>query len=258
MQASLYAEAARASAPHPLVIRTFDLGGDKLPAGGASGVSGSALGLRGLRLALRREEAFLTQLRAALRASVAGDVRLLFPMVVGPADFHAARRLVERAASDLSRAGVSHRRVPVGAMIEVPAAVMMADELARAADFFSVGTNDLVQYTLAADRDDPLLASLARAHDPAVLRLLAATSRAAAARGIPVSMCGEMASDPRGLSLAIGLGYRSFGVPVPRLAQARAVVGALESSGTRALAEEALALTTADEVDALVEARLGL
>jgi phosphoenolpyruvate-protein kinase (PTS system EI component) len=257
-QARLYADAARALAPHPLVIRTFDLGGDKQPVWGeTSGASGSALGLRGLRLALRREDDFLVQLRAILRAGVDGEVRLLFPMVVGPADLRAARRLVARAAGDLARAGVRHRLVPVGAMIEVPSAVLMADELARDCDFFSVGTNDLTQYTLAADRGDPRLANLARPHDPAVLRLLAATARAATAHRLPLSLCGEMAVDACGFPLAIGLGYTAFGVPVPAVGRARARGMGLDTSMLRDLAAEALTLATSAEVEALVTARLG-
>ncbi len=257
-QVRLYSEAARAVAPHSLVIRTFDLGGDKSSGiGGTPGASDSALGLRGLRLALRHEELFLTQLRAVLRAAVAGDVRLLLPMVVGLADLRAARQLVARALAALTQEGRARRRVPVGAMIEVPAAVLMADELAREADFFSVGTNDLVQYTLAVDRGDPHLAPLACAHDPAVLRLLSATARAAAARGIPLSMCGEMAGDPRALPLAIGLGYASFGIAIPQLATVRALVAELDAAALRALAAEAMTLASADEVDALVADRLG-
>ncbi len=254
-QVRLYGEAARAVAPRPLVVRTFDLGGDKQPE--VSRANGSPFGLRGLRLALRREQLFLTQLRAILRAAVVGDVRLLLPMVVGPADLRSARHFIERAIAELTREGRPHRRVPIGAMIEVPAAVLMADELAHEVDFFSVGTNDLVQYALAVDRGDPQLAPLASAHDPAVLRLLAATARAAAARGIPLSMCGEMASDPRALPLALGLGYASFGIAIPQLATIRALVTALDVSELRVLVAEAMSLATADEVEALVAARLG-
>jgi phosphotransferase system enzyme I (PtsI) len=257
-QARLYADAARAVAPHPLVVRTFDLGADKQAASGAtSGVSGSALGLRGLRLALRREDDFLAQLRGILRASLAGEVRLLFPMVVGAADLRAAQRLVARAAGDLTRAGIPHRSVHVGAMIEVPSAALMADELARDCDFFSVGTNDLAQYTLAADRGDPHLAHLARPHDPAVLRLLDVTARAASAHRLPLSMCGDMAADAHGFPLAIGLGYTSIGVPVPALGRTRARVMTLEACALRELAAQALQLATPEEVEALVTSRIG-
>jgi phosphotransferase system enzyme I (PtsI) len=226
-QVRLYGEAARAVAPRPLVVRTFDLGGDKQPE--VSRANGSPFGLRGLRLALRREQLFLTQLRAILRAAVVGDVRLLLPMVVGPADLRSARHFIERAIAELTREGRPHRRVPIGAMIEVP----------------------------AVDRGDPQLAPLATAHDPAVLRLLAATARAAAARGIPLSMCGEMASDPRALPLALGLGYASFGIAIPQLATIRALVTALDVSELRVLVAEAMSLATADEVEAIVAARLG-
>ncbi len=257
-QARLYAEAARALGPQPLVIRTFDLGADKLAvASEPLRAANPALGLRGLRLALTRPDLFRTQLRAILRAAVEGDVRLMFPMVAGVADLRAARSLVERAVHELAADGLPHRRVPVGAMIEVPSAALMADALARECDFFSVGTNDLVQYALAVDRGDPRLAALARAHDPAVLRLLDATARAAAARGVPLAMCGDMAGDPRTLPLAIGLGYTALGMPLPQIPLARAVIAALDADEVRAIAREALGLATAEDVEALVVARLG-
>ena len=257
-QARVYSDVARVMAPRPVVFRTFDLGSDKLASVSAPfRATNPALGMRGLRLALLRSDLLLAQVRAILRAAVHGEVRLMFPMVAGAADLRTARALVDRAARELSDEGVPHRRVQIGAMIELPSAVAMADVLARECDFFSVGTNDLVQYTLAIDRGDPKLAGLARSYDPAVLRLLDATARAAKERGIPVAMCGDMAGDPVTLPLVLGLGYRSLGMPLPQIPLARALIACLDAGEVQALAREALQLSTAEEVAELLLTRLG-
>lgn len=257
-QARVYSDVARVAAPRPVVFRTFDLGADKLASVSAPfRANNPALGLRGLRLGLLRSDLLLAQLRAILRSAVHGEVRLMFPMVAGPADLRRARALVDRAVCELTDEGLPHRRVPVGVMIELPSAVAMADVLARECDFFSVGTNDLVQYTLAVDRGDPKLVALARSYDPAVLRLLDATARAAEARGIPLAMCGDMAGDPVTLPLVIGLGFRSLSMPLPQIPLARELIACLDVGDVRALAREALELATAEEVAQLLVARLG-
>ena len=257
-QVRVYSDVARVMSPRPVVFRTFDLGSDKLASVTAPfRAANPALGLRGLRLALLREDRLLVQLRAILQSAVFAEVRLMFPMVAGVADLRRAQALVDRAARELTDEGVPHRRVPMGVMIELPSAVAMADALGRECDFFSVGSNDLVQYTLAIDRGDPTLAGLVRSYDPAVLRLLDATARAAEARGIPLAMCGDMAGDPVTLPLVLGLGYRALGMPLLQIPLARELIACLDAGEVRAIAQEALTLATAEDVAALLVARLG-
>jgi phosphotransferase system enzyme I (PtsI) len=255
-QVVVYGDVARVMAPRPVVFRTFDLGADKV-APETAGLRGPnpALGLRGLRLAFLRADLLLPQVRAILRAAASGEVRLMFPMVTGLADFRVGRALVDRAAAELSAEGRPHRRVPVGAMIEVPSAVVTADLLAREADFFAIGTNDLVQYALALDRGDPRLQPLARPWDPAVLRMIRATVGAGRTAGIPVSVCGDMASDPVALPLLVGLGVRSLGAPLPQLGLVREVIGRIDAAEAAAAVETACDLPTAEAVERLVHER---
>jgi phosphotransferase system enzyme I (PtsI) len=257
-QTAVYADVARVMAPRPVTFRTFDLGADKV-APETAGLRGPnpALGLRGLRLAFLRADLLLPQVRAILRAAAHGEVRLMFPMVTGLADFRVARALVDRAAQSLAAEGLPYRRVPVGAMIEVPSAVVTADLLAREAEFFSIGTNDLAQYALALDRGDPRLQPLARPWEPALLRMIRATVRAACAAPIPVAVCGDMACDPLALPLLVGLGVRSLGAPLPQLALVREIVGCLDSREAAEVAEAACECPTAADVERLVRARFG-
>ncbi len=241
----------------PLVIRTFDLGGDKLSRMRAAPPGPNpALGLGGVRLSLSLPALFDAQLRAALRASRRGPVRLMFPRVTDLGELRAAKARAEAVRVALIDAGQPPGEVPIGTMIEVPAAVACAGSLARESDFFSVGTNDLVQYALAVDRSDPAVAHLARPEHPAVLRMLAQTLDAAAAADIPCSLCGAMASDPRVIPLAIGLGFRQLSVPPRAQRLVQETVARLEQKAAAALAREALEATTADEVAALVESRM--
>jgi phosphotransferase system enzyme I (PtsI) len=253
-QYKVYRDVAQVLAPRPVVFRTFDIGGDKLHgfSQNSADVVNPALGLRALRFGLERPELLITQLRAMLRASELGDVRIMFPLVSGVEELRRGRALVEQARAALQAEGHMLGRVLVGCMIEVPSAVLMAAELARECDFFSVGTNDLVQYALAVDRSNPSVAALASPLHPAVLRLLDMTARAAQAAGIELAICGGMAADPLALPVLLGLGYDQLSVDVGYLPLARAIIERIEMPMARTAAERALACATTDEVKTLL------
>jgi phosphotransferase system enzyme I (PtsI) len=251
-QAELYARIAARMSPRPVTLRTFDLGADKVPVlalGGAGRGANPALGLRGLRLSLAVPDRLRTQIRAILRAAANAPLRAMFPMVCTLDDFRQARALVVDARKELEAEGIAHGPVAIGAMIEVPSAVVMADLLARECDFFSVGTNDLIQYTLAIDRQNPRMSGLVRALEPAVLRMLDAIRRAARAARIPVSMCGDLAAHPLAIPVLLGLGYRSLSMPASQLALAREVLGRLEVRRCEELARACLSCGTGLEVE---------
>ncbi|MGD0529009.1 MAG: phosphoenolpyruvate--protein phosphotransferase [Polyangiaceae bacterium] len=255
-QYELYRAVVEAVSPRSVTLRTFDIGGDKfassfqLPA-----EMNPALGLRAVRLALSRPDVFLTQLRAMVRASAHGDLRIMIPMVASVQELREVRRLLEQAMDEVDAAG--HKRakhVPLGIMIEVPSAVIMADVLAREAEFFSIGTNDLVQYTLAIDRGNRSLAPLASPFHPAILRMIRQVVRAAAPHGVPVALCGAMASDPLAAVLLVGLGVRELSMEaaaIPEIKEALRRVTVVDCDRT---AEAALGLDTADAVEELVAA----
>jgi phosphoenolpyruvate-protein phosphotransferase len=207
-QRAAYSAVLRACAPHPVVIRTLDVGGDKpLPYLPALDEPNPALGARGLRLCMRHPALFRTQLRALLRAALDGDLWVMLPMVSSPEDVAWGRAELRAAADALEAEGVPHRAdVRLGITIETPAAAAIADLLAREASFFSIGSNDLAQYALAADRSDGLLAARYPAASPAVMRLIAQAAQAARAAGIPVALCGELACDPAVAPALVGLG----------------------------------------------------
>jgi phosphotransferase system enzyme I (PtsI) len=253
-QFKVYRDVAQVLSPRPVVFRTFDIGGDKLHgfSDSTSGAVNPALGLRALRFGLTRPELLLTQLRAMLRASDVGDVRIMFPMVSGVDELRRGRALLEQAYASLQAEGHVLSRVRVGCMIEVPSAVLMAEQLARECDFFSVGTNDLVQYALAVDRTNPSVAALASPLHPAVLKLLDMTARAAHTAGIELAICGGMAADPLALPVLLGLGYDQLSVDVGYLPLARAIIERIEMPLAREAAQKALACATTDEVKALL------
>lgn len=252
-QLKVYTDVVHVMGEHPVVFRTFDLGADKLPMGDRLPRSPNpALGQRALRLSLARPELLKAQLRAILRAAAEGNVRIMFPLVTRVDELRRAKALVEECADELDREGHAHGPIKIGTMIEVPSAALMADALAVECDFFSVGTNDLIQYTLALDRGNPEVAYQAQALDPAVLKLLAATARAAKSHGIQLTMCGDMAADPVALPVVIGLGYRRLSVPVAFFGLAREIVRRLRCDQAREAAEAALELPTAADVRSLV------
>ena len=254
VQYRAYREAVLAMAGKPVTLRTLDLGADKA-AGTAVDVApeaNPALGLRGLRLSLARPQLFQRQLRAMLRASAYGPVRVLLPMIAGVEEARLARVTFEHCRAMLARDGAPMaERVELGAMIEVPAAALVSAELAREMDFFAVGSNDLVQYVLAADRNNAAVSGLYDPLHPAVLRLLALVAENAAQAGIPVSVCGEIAGDPRFLPVLLALGYTEFSMRPNALLEARAALQNLSRKALRARARRLLEATSREEIEAL-------
>ena len=231
-QTESYRSAIDAMGGDPVTIRVLDWGGEKdIEALQSEGIvpevtdDNPALGLRGIRLLLRETELFETQLAAILRAAVAGPTRVLLPMVTNVAEVRQARDIYERVARRLRRRGerIPETLPPLGVMIETPGAALSADALALEADFFSIGTNDLTMYTLAVDRGESDVAALYDPLHPAVLRLVQFATEAALRMRMPVSVCGEMAANPKLTPLLLGLGLRSFSMnaaAVPRVKQA--------------------------------------
>jgi phosphotransferase system enzyme I (PtsI) len=240
--------------PRPITLRTFDIGGDKyvstfkLPE-----ELNPALGLRAVRLGLRMPEVFKTQLRAMLRAAVHGDVRIMFPMVSGVAELRSCIRLLHEAAGELEVRGATFNpRPPVGCMIEVPSAVLTADLLAREVDFFSIGTNDLIQYTLAIDRASEHVAHLYRPLDPAVLRAIDTVVKAARGAGITVGTCGAMAEEGFNALVLLGLGMDFLSTTPLGLPHVKQIIRNGRADVARQVAREVLGLATAHEVEVFV------
>jgi phosphotransferase system enzyme I (PtsI) len=247
-QLAAYREVLARMAPFPVVFRTLDAGGDKpLPALALRAEANPALGLRGIRVCLQHEDVFRKQLRALLRASRDGELAILLPMVSDVAELRQARRLLEEVRGDLGPDGGA-AAAPLGVMLETPAAALMAAELAQEADFFSIGTNDLVQYVLAVDRQSDTVAGLYQPFHPAVLRLLRHVCEVAAARGRPTTVCGEMAAEPLALPLLLGLGMGTLSVAPSAVGAVKEAVRRLSRTDTRGLVEEVVALATAAEV----------
>jgi multiphosphoryl transfer protein len=251
-QTAAYEAIARALGPDRiLVIRTLDVGGDKpLPYLDMPAEANPFLGERGIRLLLGRPEIFAVQARAILRASRAGRIAIMFPMISTLAEWRAARTLVER-----ERASLGVPPVQVGIMIETASAALLADRFAEEADFFSIGTNDLTQYTLAMDRSNPGLAPQLDALHPAVLRLIERAVVAAHARGRWVGVCGALAGDPQAVPVLVGLGVDELSASVPVVPAIRAQVRTLSLEECRATARLALDAADGAEVRALVDRR---
>jgi len=228
----------------PVVLRTLDLGGDK-PMSGAPQLfpdeANPFLGFRAIRFCLAHPEIFKPQLRAMLRASDYGPIELMFPMISGVEEMRRAREVLEECKQELATAGVSYNAdVRVGTMIEVPSAAVVADQLAGICDFFSIGTNDLIQYVLAVDRVNDRIAHLYEPTHPAVVRVIKSVVNAAHAAGIKVSVCGEMAGDPILVPLLLGLGVDELSMTPPSLPAVKYLVRAMAMSEARALAKRAL------------------
>ena len=257
-QVDAYAQIVRAMAPHPVVIRTFDLGGDKLThAVDSLPEANPFLGWRGIRICLDTPDLFKAQLRAILRAGVLGDARILLPMISGLDEVRRAREMIAQVQDDLQREGIEHQTdCQVGIMIEVPSAAIISEQLAQEADFFSLGTNDLVQYTLAVDRGNARVASLYDPLHPAVLRLIRQVTDNAKAAGIPTSICGEMAADPVVAVILIGLGVHLLSVSPGQIPELREVVRAADMATAQQVARHSLGLTSGHEVRAHVEAAM--
>ena len=252
-QAEVYRRAAKACGGQPCVIRTLDAGGDKdIPALALPKEANPFLGFRAIRISLSRPALLSAQLRAVLRAAKEGKAALLLPMIVSVSEIEDVRKALETERRALFGDDEAAPEVPVGVMIETPAAVVQADVLARHADFFSIGTNDLAQYTLAADRTNAALAYLDGMFHPATLRMIRLTVSAAQQAGIPVAVCGEMASDPLAAKLLIGLGVTVLSMAPPMLPKIRAVVRQTSLARAQRLAEEALQQTDPATVRAVL------
>ena len=213
-QFSIYKQVAELIAPHSVIIRTFDLGGDKLSHLIPSAPEDNPyLGNRGIRFSLSHKDVFKTQIRAVLRAAIYGKVKLMFPMVKDYQDYLQAKEIVEECKTELQKENIPFaQNLPLGVMIEIPSAALCAEELAENCDFMSIGTNDLVQYTLAADRNNSALSDYYITHHPAVLKLMMLTLQAGNKYEKPVSICGEMASQPQYVPLLIGMGFKELSV----------------------------------------------
>jgi phosphotransferase system enzyme I (PtsI) len=246
-----YCRLAREMAPHPTVIRTFDLGGKKL----AREVIGTkednpVLGLRGLRLCMKHRDLFRTQLRAILRASAFGDIKIMFPLVSSVQELRQAKSLLRELKAELDKEGKKYDPdIEVGIMIEVPAAAIIADILAEEADFFAIGTNDLIQYSLAIDRGNENVSYLYEPLHPALLRLLKFVIEAGKKAGIPVSMCGEMASDPLYAVVLVGLGLERFSMNPSNIPVVKNVIRSLRYKDCRKIVEAAMEKPTAQEIE---------
>jgi phosphocarrier protein FPr/phosphocarrier protein len=254
LQAQQYQRIADALAGRPLVVRTLDAGGDKpirylqMPR-----EDNPALGLRGVRISLSRPDLLQVQLRAVAAVTPPGACRVMLPMVTDVDEIRAVRRMLDDACRERGR----DASLPLGVMIETPAAALIADRLAQEADFLSIGTNDLTQYTLAMDRGNPALAALLDGLHPAVLRLIAAATEAAHRHDRHVSVCGGLASDPAAVPVLIGLGVQGLSVVPSAIRGLKALIGRLSSDACRALAKRAVEQESAAAVRSLAAAVIG-
>ena len=246
-QAEYFRRVGEAFAGEPIVIRSFDLGGDKFPAPFRGPVEANPfLGWRAIRVCLDEPEMFRTQIRAVLRAAATTNLHFMIPLVTRLDEVERTRELMTEEAARLASRGVpAAKTVPLGVMVETPAAAVLADRLAEISDFLSVGTNDLTQYTLVVDRGNARLADRFTPHDPSVLRLLKLVAEAARAAGKPASVCGEMASEPLSAFLLLGLGYETLSVAPPALPFIKWLIRQVTTAQARAAAEAALAARSA-------------
>jgi phosphotransferase system enzyme I (PtsI) len=252
-----YVKVIDAFGAHPVVIRTFDIGGDKLPVGGFPHEPNPFLGWRAIRMCLDEADLFKVQLRALLRAGMHGDVRILLPLVVTLDEVRTTRQLLRECMQELEARGELFRRdVPLGVMIETPAAAIAADSFIGEAEFFSIGTNDLVQYTLAVDRGNANLASRFTPLHPSVLRLIRRTGEVGEQHGLEVCVCGEMASEPLMAFALLGLGIRELSVNPRSVPFVKRIIRGVSTSFAREAAEAALGARTAAEARGELEFRL--
>lgn len=254
-QMAAYRTVAERASPHAVVIRTLDVGGDKLAeAFGPSNEESPFLGCRAIRYCLERPEFFKIQLRAILRASAFGKIRLMYPMISGVGELRRANALLEECKTELSAAGTAFdTSLPVGIMIEIPSAALSADHLAREVSFFSIGTNDLIQYTLAVDRMNDAISSLFEPTHPAVLRLLRTVVDAARAAGIGLSVCGEMAGDVIMTPLLLGLGVREMSAAPPLVLRVKKAIQSLDVESCERLMAEARERDSGEDILHLCE-----
>ncbi len=252
-----YSQIAKMVAPNPVTIRTLDIASDKMMTSdseiGASKEDNPALGLRSIRFCLSERNVFKTQLRAILRASVYGNFRLMFPMISGLGQFLEAKRVLKSVMRSLDREGIEYNReIPIGILIEIPSATSIADILARHADFFSIGTNDLIQYALAIDRDNEHVAHLYEPFHPAVLRMIHQVVEAGNNEGIDVSLCGEIAGDPLAILILLSLGLEEFSMNIGSIPLIKKMIRMLPLQEVRDQFKGILQLPTSEKVESFV------
>jgi phosphotransferase system enzyme I (PtsI) len=257
-QFKAYRNIAEAMSPHPVTIRTFDLGGDKTPEEMEIGrESNPFLGWRAIRISLSRPEIFKAQIRAVLRASQYGKIRLMFPLITGMDEIRRVKLIVTEVKKELSSNNTPFdRNLEIGIMVEVPSAVMMASDIAREVDFFSIGTNDLIQFTLAADRGNELVASLFQDLHPAILRMIKMTVEAGHTQKIDIGMCGELAGNPLATVMLIGLGLDSLSVTPLALLEIKKIIRSISFSEAEEFAREVLTLKTYKDIKKRSEAMM--
>jgi phosphotransferase system enzyme I (PtsI) len=239
----------------PVTIRTIDLGGDKLAISQTYETQQNpALGLRAIRLCLRELPLFKTQLRALLRASVHGKLKILLPMISSMEELRQVRKIIKDVKRDLTTKKVPFNEdVPIGIMIEVPSAVFLANELAKECDFFSIGTNDLIQYGLAIDRGNEQVAHLYNPYSPAILRMIKQTVDAAKAAKIGISICGELAGDPLAITLMVGLGLNSLSMNPISISRVKKILRSITREQSLMILKEAISLDSAEEIEKLLK-----
>jgi len=261
LQYEIYRQLLDDVRPAPVTVRTFDIDEDQLTSGEQRGeamwtsgyeVPRSRFGLRSIRLTLKRRELLRTQLRALVRAATHGDLRVMFPFVSGVEELREARSVLAEARQEVQARGGEVGPLQVGVMIEVPSAAFTADLLAAESDFLTIGTNDLIQCCLAVDRTDERVSHLYEPLHPAILRLIRHIRRAAAKRKVPLSVCGEMASDPVMLALLVGMGLVRFSMTPAAIPVARQVIQEMDTRELRLVAARALKLESAPEIEQLL------
>lgn len=252
-----YRKVLDAFGSRPVIVRTFDIGGDKLPIGGFPVEANPFLGWRAIRMCLDQGEMFKVQLRALLRAAVHGDLSIMLPLIVTVDEVRETRQLMAEAVNELTARGVPFQAdVPLGVMIETPAAAVACDTLVRDVDFFSIGTNDLVQYSLAVDRGNANLAPRFTALHPAILRLISQVQKVGSEHGIDVGVCGEMASHALAVFAMLGLGIRNFSVSPRAIPDVKRVVRGVRFESAQAAAQEAMSAATARESEVVLRRKL--
>jgi phosphotransferase system enzyme I (PtsI) len=239
--------------PREVTIRTFDIGGDKiLPI--SQKENNPFLGWRGIRICLDKEDVFLDQIRALLRASTRGNVKIMFPMISGLEEIQKAKKLIVKAKNDLKKRNIRHEgKVKIGIMVEVPSAVVLADEFAKEVDFFSLGTNDLIQYLLAVDRESSMVSDLYQKFHPAVIQAIDLVIKAAKRNNIEVSVCGEMAGDPLGSLLMLGLGIDELSVETTSFLRIKKLIRMINYDDTVKIAAKTLTMNSEPEIREFLE-----
>jgi phosphotransferase system enzyme I (PtsI) len=253
-QFSLYQKVLTQANGREVTIRTLDFGGDKFFEDGRSQREKNPfLGYRSIRVFLREKNLFKQQLRAILRASAYGKVKILFPMISSMEEIRQVRELFESMKEELRREGVPYSdKIPFGIMIEVPSVAIIADQLVKEVDFLSIGTNDLIQYTLAVDRDNDLVNSLYQPLNPAVLRLIQTVTEVAKKANKPVTLCGEMAGNPQYIPLLVGMGLMDLSMNPASLLEAKKILRSITYERWKWIAERALGLSLAEEIRKLL------